>query len=173
MMSVLPFSETTKQLTLTYPTMENAMTKSGLKITVVSTFTSKTFGDCAKEVKLGKAKAVPIDRVFKEQLANAEMTANDKALVISWAKFTLAGKEFKRNKCFTPSIKAKVTKGINRLRSLIEALSGEPMVIVKTAKPKTNTKPKGSKVSAELAETLAGLTPELQSAFLAMMKAQK
>lgn len=170
MMSVLPFSETTKQLTLTYyPTMENAMSKSALKITVVSTFTSKTFGDCAKEVKLGKAKAVPIDRVFKEQLGNAEFTADDKALVISWAKFTLAGKEFKRNKCFTPSIKAKVTKGINRLRSLIEVLSGEPMAIVKTAKPKT----KGSKVSSELAQTLANLTPELQSAFLAMMKAQK
>ena len=148
------------------------------KITVVSTFTSKNFGDCAQSVKIGRAKATPIERVNKDELGKAEYTAKDKALVVNWARQTLKGAEYNRYKAdkvgWSQEVKAKLSKKINRLRALIEALTGEAMAVTKAvAKPKTKTKPKGSKVSAELAETLAGLSPELQSAFLAMMKAQK
>ena len=145
------------------------------KITVVSTFTSKNFGDCAQSVKIGKAKATPIERVNKDELGKAEYTAKDKALVVNWARQTLKGAEYNRYKAdkvgWSQEVKAKLSKKINRLRALIEALTGEAMAVTKATK--TKTKPKGSKVSAELAETLAGLSPELQSAFLAMMKAQK
>lgn len=147
------------------------------KITVVSTFTSKNFGDCAQSVKIGKAKATPIERVNKDELGKAEYTADDKVLVVNWARQTLKGAEYNRYKAdkvgWSQEVKAKLSKKINRLRALIEALTGEAMAVTKATKPKTKTKPKGSKVSAELAETLAGLSPELQSAFLAMMKAQK
>lgn len=147
------------------------------KITVVSTFTSKNFGDCAQSVKIGKAKATPIERVNKDELGKAEYTADDKVLVVNWARQTLRGAEYNRYKAdkvgWSQEVKAKLSKKINRLRALIEALTGEAMAVTKATKPKTKTKPKGSKVSAELAETLAGLSPELQSAFLAMMKAQK
>ena len=51
-------------------------------------------------------------------------------------------------------------------------LTGEAMAVTKATKPKTKTKPKGSKVTAEH-KTLAGLSPELQSAFLAMMKSSE
>ena len=142
------------------------------KITVVSTFTSKNFGDCAQS-----AKATPIERVNKDELGKAEYTADDKVLVVNWARQTLKGAEYNRYKAdkvgWSQEVKAKLSKKINRLRALIEALTGEAMAVTKATKPKTKTKPKGSKVSAELAETLAGLSPELQSAFLAMMKAQK
>ena len=144
------------------------------KITVVSTFTSKNFGDCAQSVR---AKATPIERVNKDELGKAEYTADDKVLVVNWARQTLRGAEYNRYKAdkvgWSQEVKAKLSKKINRLRALIEALTGEAMAVTKATKPKTKTKPKGSKVSAELAETLAGLSPELQSAFLAMMKAQK
>lgn len=147
------------------------------KITVVSTFTSKNFGDCAQSVKIGRAKATPIERVNKDELGKAEYTADDKVLVVNWARQTLRGAEYNRYKAdkvgWSQEVKAKLSKKINRLRALIEALTGEAMAVTKATKPKTKTKPKGSKVSAELAETLAGLSPELQSAFLAMMKAQK
>lgn len=147
------------------------------KITVVSTFTSKNFGDCAQSVKIGRAKATPIERVNKDELGKAEYTADDKVLVVNWARQTLKGAEYNRYKAdkvgWSQEVKAKLSKKINRLRALIEALTGEAMAVTKATKPKTKTKPKGSKVSAELAETLAGLSPELQSAFLAMMKAQK
>ena len=147
------------------------------KITVVSTFTSKNFGECAQTVKV-QGKTIQIERVNKDELGKAEYTAKDKALVVNWARQTLKGAEYNRYKAdkvgWSQEVKAKLSKKINRLRALIEALTGEAMAVTKAvAKPKTKTKPKGSKVSAELAETLAGLSPELQSAFLAMMKAQK
>ena len=134
------------------------------KITVVSTFTSKNFGECAQTVKV-KGKTTQIERVNKEPL------------VIQWAKFTLNGAEYNRGKAdrngWSVEVKRKLSLKITKCRALIEALTGEPMAITKATKPKTKTKPKGSKVSAELAKTLASLSPELQSAFLAMMKAQK
>lgn len=147
------------------------------KITVVSTFTSKNFGKCASTVKVdGDTKA--IERVNKELLGANEWSAKDKTLVVNWARQSLKGAEYNRYKAdkvgWSQEVKAKLSKKINRLRALIEALTGEAMAVTKAvAKPKTKTKPKGSKVSAELAETLASLSPELQSAFLAMMKAQK
>lgn len=146
------------------------------KITVVSTFTSKNFGECAQTIKVG-GKTTQIERVNKELLGNNEWSAKDKPLVIQWAKFTLNGAEYNRGKAdrngWSVEVKRKLSLKITKCRALIEALTGEPMAITKATKPKTKTKPKGSKVTAELAETLAGLSPELQSAFLAMMKAQK
>ncbi len=146
------------------------------KITVVSTFTSKNFGKCASTVKVdGDTKA--IERVNKELLGANEWSAKDKPLVVNWARQSLKGAEYNRYKAdrnnWSMGVKTKLSKKINRLRDLIEALTGEAMAVTKATKPKTKTKPKGSKVTAELAETLAGLSPELQSAFLAMMKAQK
>ena len=97
--------------------------------------------------------------------------------MVNWARQSLKGAEYNRYKAdrqnWSTGVKTKLTNKINRLRALIEALTGEAMAVTKATKPKTKTKPKGSKVTAELAETLAGLSPELQSAFLAMMKAQK
>ena len=146
------------------------------KITVVSTFTSKNFGECAQTVKV-QGKTIQIERVNKELLGNNEWSAKDKPLVIQWAKFTLNGAEYNRGKAdrnnWSTEVKRKLSLKITKCRALIEALTGEAMALTKATKPKTKTKPKGSKVSAELAETLAGLSPELQSAFLAMMKAQK
>lgn len=146
------------------------------KITVVSTFTSKNFGECAQTVKV-QGETKQIERVNKELLGNNEWSAKDKALVIQWAKFTLNGAEYNRGKAdrngWSVEVKRKLSLKITKCRALIEALTGEAMAITKATKPKTKTKPKGSKVSAELAKTLAGLSPELQSAFLAMMKAQK
>ena len=148
------------------------------KITVVSTFTSKNFGECAQTIKVG-GKTTQIERVNKELLGNNEWSAKDKPLVIQWAKFTLNGAEYNRGKAdrngWSVEVKRKLSLKITKCRALIEALTGEAMAITKATKPKTKTKtkPKGSKVSAELAKTLAGLSPELQSAFLAMMKAQK
>ena len=154
------------------------MQSKSVKITVVSTFTTKNFGDCAKTIKVGRAKATSIDQTDKlEVLAKAEYTADDKVLVVNWARHTLNGAEYNRGKAdragWSQEVKAKLTKKINRCRELLEVLTGEAMTVTKATKPKTKTKPKGSKVTAELAETLAGLSPELQSAFLAMMKAQK
>ena len=146
------------------------------KITVVSTFTSKNFGECAQTVKV-QGKTIQIERVNKELLGNNEWSAKDKPLVIQWGKFTLNGAEYNRGKAdrnnWSPDVKRKLSLKITKCRALIEALTGEAMALTKATKPKTKTKPKGSKVSAELAETLAGPSPELQSAFLAMMKAQK
>ena len=147
------------------------------KITVVSTFTSKNFGECAQTVKV-QGKTIQIERVNKELLGNNEWSAKDKPLVIQWAKFTLNGAEYNRGKAdrnnWSTEVKRKLSLKITKCRALIEALTGEAMAVTKAvAKPKTKTKPKGSKVTAELAETLASLSPELQSAFLAMMKAQK
>ena len=100
------------------------------KITVVSTFTSKNFGKCASTVKVdGDTKA--IERVNKELLGANEWSAKDKTLVVNWARQSLKGAEYNRYKAdkvgWSQEVKAKLSKKINRLRALIEALTGEAM----------------------------------------------
>ena len=140
------------------------------KITVVSTFTSKNFGNCASTVKVdGDTKA--IERVNKQLLGNNEWSAKDKVLVTNWARQSLKGAEYNRYKAdkagWSQEVKAKLSKKINRLRALIEALTGEAMAVTKATKPKTKTKAKSS-----APQGWDALTPEMQQAFMAIISAK-
>lgn len=157
-----------------YNCMENAMPKSGkMTLKVVETFTSKNFGTCAKTIKVGNNKPIAINQVDKETFGEVEMSADTKAQVVAWAKCELAQREWKSRKCFSQQAKTNNTKGINRLRTLLEFLGQGKMSLVKAPK-KTTTKKATAKpsVTSELAKAIESLSPEVQNAFLAMAKIQ-
>ena len=80
---------------------------------------------------------------------------------------------WKSRKCFSQQAKTNNTKGINRLRTLLEFLGQGKMSLVKAPK-KTTTKKATAKpsVTSELAKAIESLSPEVQNAFLAMAKIQ-
>jgi len=156
-----------------YNRMENAMPKSGkMTLKVVETFTSKNFGTCAKTIKVGNNKPIAINQVDKETFGEVEMSADTKAQVVAWAKCELAQREWKSRKCFSQQAKTNNTKGINRLRKLLEFLGQGKMSLVKAPKKTTTKATTKPKVSNELADAISKLSPEVQNAFLAMAKIQ-
>ena len=65
----------------------------------------------------------------KKLLGSNEWSAKDKSLVVNWARQSLKGAEYNRYKAdkagWSQEVKAKLSKKINRLRELIETLTGE------------------------------------------------